>query len=138
MRILITQLGEVQVDYSYKVIEHFMCPRNVGNMPDADAEGTFGDIQCGDSLTIYIKVKNNVITDINYLVFGCAAAVAASSAFSVLVKGKTIEEAKTITGKNVVEALDGLPDSKLHCSVLGSQALHKALENYFEKNKDLA
>jgi len=123
------------VDYSYKVIEHFMCPRNVGNMPDADAEGTFGDVRCGDSLTIYIKVKDNIITDINYLIFGCAAAVAASSMFSVLAKGKTIEEARNITGKDIIEALDGLPESKLHCSVLGSQALSKALENYYEKHK---
>jgi len=121
------------VDYSYKVIEHFMCPRNVGNMPDADAEGTYGDASCGDSLTVYIKVKDNVITDINYLVFGCAAAVAASSIFSVLAKGKTIEEAKRITSKDVAEALDGLPTNKLHCSVMGSQALSKALQNYEEK-----
>lgn len=123
------------MDYSYKVIEHFMCPRNVGNMPDADAEGTFGDVRCGDSLTIYIKVKDNIITDINYLIFGCAAAVAASSMFSVLAKGKTIEEARSISGKDILEALDGLPESKLHCSVLGSQALRKALENYYEKHK---
>ncbi|NLI92598.1 MAG: iron-sulfur cluster assembly scaffold protein [Peptococcaceae bacterium] len=121
------------MDYSYKVIEHFMCPRNVGNMPDADAEGTFGDVKCGDSLTVYIKVRDNIITDINYLVFGCAAAVAASSAFSVLAKGKTIDEALQITGKDVMEALDGLPESKLHCSVLGSQALSKAIENYRQK-----
>lgn len=121
------------MDYSYKVIEHFMCPRNVGNMPDADAEGTFGDVRCGDSLTVYIKVQDNVITDITYLIFGCAAAVAASSMFSVLVKGKTIEEARRITGKDILEALDGLPETKLHCSVLGSQALSKALEDYDNK-----
>jgi nitrogen fixation NifU-like protein len=121
------------VDYSYKVIEHFMCPRNVGNMPDADAEGSFGDVKCGDSLTVYIKVRDNILTDINFLVFGCAAAVAASSAFSVLVKGKSLEEAQKITGKDVMEALDGLPESKLHCSVLGSQALQNALENYYNK-----
>lgn len=122
------------MDYSDKVIEHFMCPRNVGNMPDADAEGTFGDVRCGDSLTVYIKVRDNIITDINYLVFGCAAAVAASSIFSVLVKGKTVEEAQKVSGRDVMEALDGLPGSKLHCSVLGSQALSKALENYYQRN----
>jgi len=123
------------MDYSYKVIDHFMCPRNVGNMPDADAEGTFGDVKCGDSLTVYIKVKDDIIADINYLVFGCAAAVAASSIFSLLVKGKTAEEAQKITGKDVMDALDGLPQSKLHCSVLGPQALSKALENYYQNNK---
>lgn len=121
------------MDYSYKVIEHFMCPRNVGNMPDADAEGTYGDASCGDSLTVYLKVKDNVITDINYLIFGCGAAVAASSIFSVLAKGKSIEEAKKITGKDVFEALDGLPNNKLHCSVLGPQALIKALKDYDNK-----
>ena len=121
------------MEYSYKVVEHFMCPRNVGNMPDADAEGTFGDVKCGDSLTIYIKVKENIITDINYLVFGCAAAVATSSVFSVLAKGKTLKEAMKITGKDIVEALDGLPDSKLHCSVLGPQALDKAIEDFTHK-----
>jgi nitrogen fixation NifU-like protein len=104
-------------------------------MPDADAEGTYGNVRCGDSLTVYIKVEDNTITDINYLVFGCAAAVAASSMFSVLVKGKTIEEAQKITGQDVLEALDGLPDSKLHCSVLGSQALSKALEVYSRRGK---
>lgn len=123
------------MDYSDKVIEHFMCPRNVGNMPDADAEGLYGDIRCGDSLTIYLKVKDNIITDINYLVFGCGAAVAASSVFSVLVKGKTIEEAQKITGKDVNEALDGLPKDKLHCSVLGPQAFSEAINNYYRKTK---
>lgn len=118
------------MDYSYKVIEHFMCPRNVGSMPDADTEGTYGDIRCGDYLTIYLKIKDNVITDISYLIFGCGAAVAASSVFSSLVKGKTIEEARKITGKDVNEALDGLPKEKLHCSVLGPQALNEALNNY--------
>lgn len=124
------------MDYSYKVIEHFMCPRNVGSMPEADAEGTFGDASCGDQLTIYLKIKDKVITDISYLVFGCAAAVASSSIFSVLVKGKTIEEAQKITSKDVAEALDGLPASKLHCSVMGTQALNKALENYQIKTKE--
>jgi len=121
------------VDYSDKVIEHFMCPRNVGSMPDADAEGSYGDINCGDSLTIYIKINDNVITDISFLVFGCASAVAASSMFTVLAKGKTIEEAKEISGKDVIEALDGLPPTKLHCSVLGFQALQKALEDYEQR-----
>lgn len=118
------------MDYSDKVIEHFMCPQNVGSMPDADAEGTYGDINCGDSLTFYLKIKDNVIIDISFLVFGCAASVASSSMFTVLAKGKTIGEARKITGKDIVKALDGLPPTKLHCSVLGTQALQKALENY--------
>jgi nitrogen fixation NifU-like protein len=121
------------VDYSYKVIEHFMCPRNVGNMPDADAEGTYGDINCGDSLTVYLKIKNGVITDINYLVFGCGAAVAASSVFSEMVKGKSVEEARKVKPQDVNEALDGLPKDKLHCSVLGPQALREALKDYESK-----
>lgn len=118
------------MDYSDKVIEHFMCPRNVGSMPDADGEGTYGDIRCGDSLTIYIKVKDNIIAELSYLIFGCAAAVASSSMFSVLAKGKSVEDARKITGKDIVNALEGLPSSKLHCSVLGSQALENALEDY--------
>ena len=117
-------------EYSDKVIEHFMCPRNVGTMPDADTEGTYGDVNCGDSITLYLKIKNDVITNISFLVFGCGAAVAASSMFTELVKGKTLEEARRITGKDVFQALDGLPPTKLHCSVLGPQALQKALENY--------
>lgn len=124
------------MDYSDKVIEHFMCPRNVGSMPDADAEGSYGDINCGDSLTIYLKINDSVITDISFLVFGCASAVAASSMFTVLAKGKTIKEAKEISGKDVVEALDGLPPTKLHCSVLGSQALQKALEDYEQRKNN--
>ncbi len=124
------------MDYSDKVIEHFMCPQNVGSMPDADGEGIFGDVSCGDSLTIYLKVKDGILTDISYLVFGCAAAVAASSMFTVLVKGKSIEEALNIGGRDVFDALDGLPASKVHCSVLGPQALKKAIEDYESKRKD--
>lgn len=121
------------MEYSDKVIEHFMCPRNVGTMPDADAEGTYGDTDCGDSLTIYLKIENDVITDISFLVFGCGAAVAASSMFTELVKGKRLEEAQKITGKDVFEALGGLPPAKLHCSVLGPLALQQALDNYQKK-----
>lgn len=124
------------MDYSYEVIEHFMCPRNVGTMPDADAEGTYGDINCGDSLTIYLKINEDIITDISYLVFGCGAAVAASSVFSVMVKGKSIEEAKQIKPQDVNQALGGLPKNKLHCSVLGPQALKEALKDY-ERKKGL-
>ncbi len=116
--------------FSDKVIEHFMCPRNVGSMPDADAIGSCGDLGCGDSLTLYIKVKDNVITDISFLVFGCVAAIASSSMTTELVKGKTLEEALRITDNDIADALDGLPENKIHCSVLGATALKNAIENY--------
>jgi nitrogen fixation NifU-like protein len=116
--------------FSDKVIEHFMCPRNVGSMPDADAIGSCGDPGCGDSLTLYIKVKDNVITDISFLVFGCVAAIASSSMTTELAKGKTLEEALRITDSDIADALDGLPENKIHCSVLGATALKNAIENY--------
>lgn len=121
--------------YSDKVIEHFMSPRNVGTMVDADGEGTYGDPNCGDFLTIYIKVKDNIIEDISFLVFGCTASVATSSMTTVLAKGKTIEEALKIEDEDIVEALDGLPREKQHCSNLGVQALRNAIKDYLEKNK---
>ncbi|HLR34594.1 MAG TPA: iron-sulfur cluster assembly scaffold protein [Tissierellales bacterium] len=119
--------------YSNKVIEHFMTPRNVGSMVDADAEGSYGDPNCGDSLNIYIKVENNVIKDISFLVFGCTASVATSSMTTVLAKGKTIEEALKIEEEDIVDALDGLPENKLHCSNLGVQALRSAINDYLGK-----
>lgn len=116
--------------YSVKVIEHFMSPRNVGSMPNADAEGSFGDVDCGDFLTLYIKVEDEEIVDISFLVFGCTAAVATSSMTTVLAKGKRLDEALKITDTEIAEALDGLPENKLHCSVLGAEALKNAIENY--------
>lgn len=116
--------------YSVKVIEHFMSPRNVGSMPNADAEGSFGDVDCGDFLTLYIKVEDEEIVDISFLVFGCTAAVATSSMTTVLAKGKRLDEALKITDTEIAEALDGLPENKLHCSVLGAAALKNAIENY--------
>jgi len=121
--------------YSNKVIEHFMTPRNVGTMAEADGKGTFGDPGCGDSLTIYIKVKDEVIEDISFLVFGCTASVATSSMTTVLAKGKTIEEALEIQEEDIVEALDGLPENKLHCSNLGVQALRSAIKDYLNKKE---
>ena len=121
---------EVIKMYSDKVIEHFMSPRNVGSIVDADGVGKFGDPNCGDSLTIYIKVKDNVIDDISFLVFGCTASVATSSMTTVLAKGKTLEEAMQIKEEDIVEALDGLPEAKLHCSNLGVKALRAAIEDY--------
>jgi nitrogen fixation NifU-like protein len=119
------------------VMEHFMCPRNVGSMPDADGEGTCGDPGCGDSLTIYIKVKDNVITDISFLVFGCVAAIATSSMTTELAKGKTLEEALKITDTDIADALGGLPEHKMHCSVLGATALKNAIENYHTRTSQL-
>jgi len=111
-----------------------MCPQNARDMPDADAEGSVGDPECGDTLTFYLKVTDGVISDISYLVFGCCAAIATSSATSVLAKGKTIKEAMKITEDDVANALDGLPESKVHCSLLGVSALRCALKNYCSKN----
>ena len=122
-------------DYSTKVIEHFMSPHNVGTMTDYDGKGEYGDPNCGDSLTIFIKVKDNLIEDISFLVFGCTAAVAASSMTTVLAKGKTIEEALEIKEKDIVDGLDGLPKNKLHCSVLGAKALRNAIKDYQERSK---
>lgn len=118
--------------YSEKVIEHFMSPQNARSMPDADAEGSFGDPSCGDSLTIYIKVKDNRIDEISYLVFGCCASIATSSMTSVLAKGKSLDEALKITEEDIIEALDGLPENKVHCSNLGVRALRNAINNYLK------
>lgn len=120
-------------DYTDIVIDHFMCPRNVGSMNDADGEGSCGDPGCGDSLTIYIKVSNEVIEDISFLVFGCAAAIATSSMTTELAKGKAIEDALKLTGDDVIEALGGLPENKKHCSNLGIQTLRNAIEDYISK-----
>lgn len=117
--------------FNENVIDHFMNPRNAGTMPDADAVGSSGDPRCGDALTLYIKVKDNVITDISFLVFGCVAAIATSSMTTVLAKGKTLEEACRFTDEDITNALGGLPEHKLHCSVLGAEALKQAVENYF-------
>ena len=116
-------------------MEHFMCPQNAHSMPDADAEGSYGDPSCGDYLTVYLKVKNSRIEEISYLVFGCCASIATSSMTSVLAKGKTLEEALNITEEDIVRALDGLPDNKLHCSNLGISALHNAINNYLEMKR---
>lgn len=107
-----------------------MCPQNVGDMPDADAMGAYGEPSCGDALMIYIKVKDNRIYEISYLVFGCCAAIATSSMTSVLAKGKTLEEAEKITDEDIANALGGLPEVKMHCSNMGASALRIAIKNY--------
>ena len=116
--------------YSEKVIEHFMNPQNVGEIEDADGEGTVGNPVCGDLMTFYIKVEDNRLVDIKFKTFGCGAAIAVSSMISEMATGKTLEEAKKITKENVAEELGGLPSQKMHCSNLGADALHKAIENY--------
>jgi len=121
--------------YSQKVIEHFMCPQNAYSMPDANAQGTFGDPSCGDAVILFLKVQDNYIQEISYLVFGCCASIATSSITSVLAKGKSLEEALNITEEDVIKALDGLPETKVHCSNLGVSALRKAIDNYYSNNK---
>jgi len=121
--------------YSKKVMDHFMKPRNVGEIKDADGVGEVGNPVCGDVMTFYIRVKNGIITDVRFKTFGCGAAIAVSSIVSEMAKGKTVEEAMNITNQSVVDELGGLPPLKLHCSNLGADALRKALENYLAKEK---
>jgi nitrogen fixation NifU-like protein len=116
--------------YSEKVMDHFMHPRNVGEIEDADGVGTVGNPVCGDLMTFYIKVADGRLNDIKFKTFGCGAAIAVSSMVSELAKGKTLEEAKQITNKMVAEELDGLPSNKMHCSNLGADALHAAIDDY--------
>lgn len=122
--------------YSKKVMEHFMSPRNVGEIKDADGIGEVGNPVCGDMMTFYIKVKDNKIEDVKFKTFGCGAAIAVSSMVSEMAKGKTLDEALKISNKNVAKELGGLPKNKLHCSNLGADALHKAIENYKKKQKN--
>ena len=119
--------------YSEKVMDHFSNPRNVGTMEDADGIGEVGNPVCGDMMTFYIKVKDDKVDDIKYQTFGCVAAIAVSSKVSEMIKGKSLEEAKALSKKAVAEALDGLPKEKMHCSNLGADALHKAIEDYRSK-----
>ncbi len=119
--------------YSEKVMEHFANPRNVGEIPDADGVGEVGNPKCGDIMRMYIKVTGNVISDVKFKTFGCGAAIATSSMATEMVKGKTIEEALKLTNKAVMEALDGLPAVKVHCSVLAEQAIKSAVSDYYRK-----
>jgi len=121
--------------YNEKVMEHFQNPRNVGVIKDADGVGEVGNPVCGDMMTFYIKVKNNRIADVKFQTFGCGAAIAVSSMVSEMAKGKTLEEVMKITNKSVAKGLGGLPKNKLHCSNLGADALHKAIEDFKEKQK---
>ena len=119
--------------YSEKVMDHFMNPRNVGEIKDADGIGEEGNPVCGDMMTFYIKVKDNRLEDVKFQTFGCGAAVAVSSMVSEMAKGKTLEEAVKITPSLVAQELEGLPKNKYHCSNLGAQALRKAIRDYAQK-----
>ena len=120
--------------YSEKVMDHFTNPRNVGEIPDANAVGQVGNPQCGDIMKIYMKINDDtqVIEDVKFKTFGCGAAIATSSMATELVKGKTVDEALALTNKAVAEALDGLPPIKMHCSNLAEEAVHAAIINYYE------
>ena len=120
--------------YSEKVMEHFEHPRNVGEIPDASGTGTVGNAKCGDIMKMDIKVENDVITDVKFKTFGCGAAIATSSMATELVKGKTVQAALEVTNKAVMEALDGLPPVKMHCSLLAEEAIHAALWDNAEKH----
>ncbi len=119
--------------YSEKVMDHFTNPRNVGEIADADGIGEVGNAKCGDIMRMYLKVDNNTITDVKFKTFGCGAAVATSSIATEMIKGKTIDDALKLTNKAVVEALEGLPPAKLHCSVLAEQALKSAISDYYKR-----
>jgi nitrogen fixation protein NifU and related proteins len=120
--------------YSEKVMDHFMNPRNVGEIEDANGIGEVGNAKCGDIMRIYLKVEDNIIKDVKFKTFGCGSAIASSSMATELIKGKSVEDAWQLTNKAVAEALDGLPPVKMHCSVLAEEAIHKAINDYRVKN----
>lgn len=116
--------------YSEKVMDHFAHPRNVGEIEGANAVGQVGNAKCGDIMKIYMDIQDNIIKDVKFKTFGCGAAIATSSMATEMVKGKTVEEALQLTNKAVMEALEGLPPEKIHCSVLAEEAIHAAIEDY--------
>ena len=122
--------------YSEKVMDHFRNPRNMGEMENPDGVGKVGNPVCGDMMELYIKVENDVITDVKFMTFGCGAAIATSSMVTELVKGKTLDEALKISNATVAEALDGLPPVKMHCSVLAEDALKAAVEDYRKRQQE--
>ena len=120
--------------YSEKVMDHFSNPRNVGELDDANAVGQVGNAKCGDIMKMYMKIENDTIVDVKFKTFGCGAAVATSSIATEMIKGASLDDALKLTNKAVVEALDGLPEVKLHCSVLAEQAIKSALSDYYRRN----
>ena len=120
--------------YSEKVMDHFRNPRNVGVLEDANGIGEVGNAKCGDIMKIYLKIEDDIISDVSFETFGCGSAIASSSMATEMIKGQPVEQVMTLTNKAVVEALDGLPAYKLHCSVLAEEAVKAALKDYFDKN----
>ena len=116
--------------YSEKVMDHFINPRNVGEIQDANGIGEVGNPKCGDIMKIYLKIEDDIVKDAKFKTFGCGSAIASSSMATELIKGKSVDEAWTLTNKAVAEALDGLPPIKMHCSVLAEEAIHKAINDY--------
>ena len=120
--------------YTDTVMDHFQHPRNVGSIENADGIGEVGNAKCGDIMKMYLKIQDNVITDVKFETFGCGSAIASSSMATEMIKGKTIDEALAVTSKQVVDALGGLPAHKLHCSVLAEEAIKSAIKNYYDRN----
>lgn len=121
--------------YSEKVMDHFSNPRNVGEIENPDGVGEVGNAKCGDIMKIYLKIENDIIRDVKFKTFGCGAAIATSSIATEMIVGKTVDEALAITNQAVIDALDGLPPAKIHCSVLAEEAVKAAIEDYKNKNK---
>lgn len=124
--------------YSEKVMDHFLHPRNVGVIEDANAIGEVGNAKCGDIMKMYLKIKDNVVEDVKFETFGCGSAIASSSMATEMIKGKPLSEVKNLTNKAVTEALDGLPAHKIHCSVLAEEAIQSALEDYYRRLENKA
>ena len=122
------------MEYSQKVMDHFMNPRNVGEIDNPSGVGTVGNAKCGDIMRIYLKIKDDIITDVKFITFGCGSAIASSSMATEMIKGKPVSEALQLSNKAVVEALEGLPTHKLHCSVLAEEAVKAAVKDYYDKN----
>ena len=122
------------MEYSEKVMEHFVNPHNVGKLEDADGIGEVGNAKCGDIMKMYLKIENDIIVDVKFNPYGCASAIATSSIATDMIKGQPLSEALKLTNKAVVEALDGLPAVKIHCSVLAEQAIKAAVKDYYDKN----
>jgi len=128
------KLKEEDNMYTEKVMNHFSCPRNVGEIENADGVGEVGNAKCGDIMRIYLKIEDDVIVDVKFKTYGCGAAIATSSMATEMIKGKSVDEALKLTNKAVVEALEGLPPQKLHCSVLAEEAVKSAIEDYQKKH----
>jgi nitrogen fixation NifU-like protein len=125
------------MDYSAKVMDHFLNPRNMGSIENSDGIGEVGNAKCGDVMKIFLKIEGDRIADVKFQTFGCVAAIASSSMATKLIKGRTLEEAWNLSNKAVAEALDGLPPTKMHCSMLAEEAIHEAINDYLRK-KDLS